>query len=227
MATAVSKALSSPKAQSAIRARATNLAKTKVAEALKSAREKFKRSAPALSKDIVQSFVIPGVAGTAGAIGVDMVLDRFQPLAGAKGDIAKIAAGIAAGTAGRKLLKSNPYLHSAALGVVIVNTYKLATRLMNRGVSGRGLKGLLDDGDNMDLAGYPDNMGMAGHGQMEAVNIALKDGSYITGFEDRAGNLYDQDGRLIVSEQAQMQGLPYYEQTPITGRVTTGNAIVN
>jgi len=228
MATAVAKALSSPKAQSAIRARATNIAKTKVAEATKQLREKFKRAAPAMSRDLVQSFLIPGAMGTAGAIGVDMVLDRFQPLAGAKGDIAKILAGVSVGTAGRKLLRNSPYVHSAALGVVIVNTYKLATRLMNRGVAGKGLKGLLDDDSNMDLAGYPDTAGdLAGTGQLEAVNIALTDGSYTTGYQDSAGNLYDENGGLIVGEAPELGALPYYDQTTKATRVTVGDMVIN
>lgn len=222
MASAVKSALSSPKAQSAIRARATSLAKVKVAEATKQIREKFKRNVPALSKDIVQSFVIPGVAGTAGAIGVDIVMDRFQPLAGAKGDIAKIMAGITVGTVGRKLLKNQPYVHQAALGVVIVNAYKLATRLMNRTTSGVGLKGLLDDGSNMDLAGFPSS---SDQGQLEAVNILLTDGSYTTGYQDAGGNLFDENGGLIVGDDdaSGVNGIPFYEAPSPTARSALAN----
>ena len=184
--------------QAAVARRASVIAKQKVAEATKELREKFKRAAPQLRKDVMESFVLPGLSGVVGAVGADMVMDRFKPLAGAKGDIAKILAGVTVGTLGRKLVKT-PYLHCAALGITVVNGYKLATRLINRASTGQGLSGLLDDGDNRDLIGTgAQNPGS----RLEEVNIYLRDGSQTRGYQDTAGNLYDANGAFISSGNA-------------------------
>lgn len=184
--------------QAAVARRASHIAKKKVAEVTKNLREKFKRAAPQLRKDVMESFVLPGLSGVVGAVGTDMVMDRFRPLAGAKGDIAKILAGVTVGTLGRKLVKT-PYLHSAALGITIVNGYKLATRLINRASTGQGLSGLLDDGDNRDLIGAGSS---APTSRLEEVNIYLRDGSQTRGYQDAAGNLYDANGAFISSGNA-------------------------
>lgn len=223
-ATARKNLLSDPATQRAIAARAANLAKKKIGQAKAEIRERFKRAAPALRKDVLEAFVIPGGAGVAGAIGVDFVLDRFQPLSGAKGDIAKILAGVAVGTAGRKFLRNAPLVHHAALGVVVVNTYKLVTRLVNRAVAGRGLSGLLDDGDNADLAGY---WGNTTHlNGLDPVAITLSDGRVISGGQDSNGNVYDESGALLVFEDEQLQGIPYQDVMPPSSRVSLHSGVV-
>ena len=230
MATAsVRKTLANPGAQRAIASKAAKLAKEKIASASKALKEKYKRAAPALRKDVIEAFVIPGVSGVLGAVGVDYVLDRFDVFEGAKGDIAKILAGVTVGTVGRKYLRGSPYVHHAALGVVVVNAYKLATRVTNRMVAGKSLSGLLDDGDNSDLSGYWGNTThLSGMGRMEAVYLQLADGSVIGGFQDEGGNLYDETGALIVFEDEQMQGLPIESIPPITNRVQLASgAFVN
>lgn len=229
MATAVRSALSNPKARSAIARRAGQIAKVKIAEAAKSYRDRLKRVAPALSKDVIEAYVIPGATGVVGAIGVDMVLDQFKPLAGAKGDISKILAGITAGTVGRQVLKGNKYVHGLAMGVVIVNTYKLATRVMNRTVAGKGMAGLLTDGSNQDLAGFPEDNGW------EPVNILLADGTTTQGFQDAQGYLYDANGAQIVADGGEvaapaLQGLPFYDLpagAKTGARITAGDHVVN
>lgn len=225
MATAtLRKSLSSPGTQRAIAAKAKKIASEKIA----AARERFRKAAPALKKDVLEAFIIPTGYGVAGAMAGDFVLDRFQVLGGAKGDISKILAALAIGTAGRKYLKGVRGVHEAAIGMLIVNTYKLGTRLVNRGTAGVPLSGLLDDNSNADLTGYWGNTTVLnGLGRLDAVNLQLADGSVVPGYQDDAGNLYDEEGALIVLEDEQMSGLPSEAIPQITSRVqlASGNFV--
>lgn len=196
------------KTAASIRAKANHIAKQKTAEAIKAMKERFKKAAPQLRADVVERFAIPGAAGIAGAVAADVVLDRIKPLAGAKGDIAKLLAGVTVGTLGPKVVKS-PYIHHAAFGIVVVNGYKLVTRLTNRLATGQGLSGLLDDDSNADLIG-------AGRPPLERVNILLNDGARIDGYQDAAGNLYDASGTLIGpgNSQPALNALPSDDSNP-------------
>ena len=167
MATAtLRKIVSNPAARAAPAARAKSGAK-RLAEG---AKRRYRSAAPAIKRDVVDGLLIPGAIGTAGAIGADVLLDRFAIFGGAKGDIAKLGAGLLLGVANQQTLR-NRHVHTGVQGIVIVNAYKVATRLMNRAVSGKGLAGFIDDNSNSDLAGYLGNVG-----SYEPVAISFADG---------------------------------------------------
>lgn len=219
MATAtLRKIVSNPAARAALAARAKSGAK-RLAEG---AKRRYRSAAPAIKRDVVDGLLIPGAIGTAGAIGADVLLDRFAIFGGAKGDIAKLGAGLLLGVANQQTLR-NRHVHTGVQGIVIVNAYKVATRLMNRAVSGKGLAGFIDDNSNSDLAGYLGNVG-----SYEPVAISFADGTSITGWRDGLGNLYDGNGALIVYDGDQLQGIPYEQIPAVSPPVRLANgALVN
>lgn len=165
MATQAKKALSLPAVQSAIKARASALARGKVKEEVGKARAKFKAMAPMIRKDFIESHAVPVGVGAVSAVGFDLLLNKFGGAkigGGARGDIIKAAVAVGAGYGLRKVVKS-PYVAHAAVGVGTVNLYKLLSRIGNRAAAGT-LAGLLSESHDMDLAGYPELMpvGMAG-----------------------------------------------------------------
>lgn len=149
------KTLSSAKAQSAIRARAAGIARSKI-EAVK---KEFKgriaqartRALP-VAKDLMSMAINPVATGAAGALLFDMAAKPIPLLNGARGDVMKSVAAIGIGYFGRKYLR-HPYLQSALMGAAIVNAHRFATRILNRGAAGV-LSGLFVDGTDVDLSGY-------------------------------------------------------------------------
>ncbi len=188
MASAIQKALANPKAQAAIKSRATSLARKKTEEAVKAVRAKFRAAVPALRKDLIESHVVPAAIGAGGAIASDLLFGRFGKniSGGARGDVIKVAAAIGIGYFGRKVVKT-PYLSHASVGAATVGLYKLASRIANRAGAGT-LNGLLTETHDMDLAGYQELM---------PVNVQYSDGSVLSGLQDGIGNLYDSNGYAL------------------------------
>ncbi|WP_022976982.1 hypothetical protein [Nevskia ramosa] len=185
MATAIQKLMNNPKAQAAIKSRASALATRKTKEAVAEAKAKFKKIAPAIKRDVIDSHLMPAAIGAGGAIAADMLMKRLPAklTGGARGDVIYIAAGIGAGVLGRKVIKS-PHLISATLGIATIGLYKLASRVVNRAGVG-ALSGLLSETHDMDLAGYPG---------MQPVSMQLSDGSMMAGLQDGNGALYGVGG---------------------------------
>ncbi|MBA4286407.1 MAG: hypothetical protein C0434_12855 [Xanthomonadaceae bacterium] len=188
MATAIQKALQSPKAQAAIRGRAAAIARQKTEEAVKAVRERMRKAAPVLRRDVLEAYLLPAAAGAGGAMALDMAAKVVGPKvgAGARGDVVKTAVAIAVGHFGRKAVRT-PWLQHAAIGAATVNLYNLAARVMNRAKAGT-LNGLMTESHNMDLAGYPG---------MVPVAIHTTDGQVLNGLQGVDGSLYDSDGRLV------------------------------
>lgn len=187
MATAVQKAISSPAGQAAVRGRAAAIARKKVEEATKAMRERFKKAAPALRKDVIESFAVPAATGAAGALALDMTLGRLPYVSGAKGDIMKGTVAVLVGTVGKKYIKS-PYLHSAAVGAATVNLYKLATRALNR-AGDKKLSSLLAGDDDSDLSSASNRAG----GNLidvaaEPVLVSLTDGRTVRAYPTSSGD---------------------------------------
>lgn len=187
------------------------------------ARRRLRERGPKLTREFLQGIARPVGAGAAGAIGADMLLDRFRLFGGAKGDVAKLVAGLAIGFANQQTLRSAD-LQNAANGIVVINAYKFGTRLLNRGVSGKGLAGLMADDSNSDLAGFW-NGDAAGY---EAVAIEFTDGSAALGYRDAYGNVYDQQGALLAfDDEQELQGLPADRLPGPTKRLVAGGVVAN
>lgn len=183
----IAKALSSPAAQASIRARAASRARAQIKEAASKMRARFQRAAPALRKDLVESYVLPAGVGAVGALALDMVTPKKFGV-GAKGDLLKGVVAIGAGVLGRKFVRS-PYLHHAAVGAATISLYKLLTRVTNRTSAGT-LAGILDASSDNDLAGLPDESEVSGTDEE------------IAGYEDELGNLYDAEGNALNAIEA-------------------------
>lgn len=193
MATAVSKALASKSAQASIKARANNMAKSKIAEAAKALRQKFRDKAPALRKDFIEAYAVPAVAGVVGAHALDFTVGAMPWAQGAKGDLLKGGAAIAIGVFGKRFVKS-PYLQAAAVGGATVNLYKLTSRLFNRTATGT-LNGLFgNDGDaDLNLSGLVDS----NSGRLTAVQLTDPSGATALGYMDNAGNVFNSAGQSL------------------------------
>ncbi len=161
MATQAQKALSLPAVQSAIKSRASALARTRIKDEVGKAKDKFKKMAPMIRKDFIESHAVPVGVGAVAAVGFDVLLNKVGGAkigGGARGDIVKTVIAVGAGYGLRKVVKT-PYVAHAAVGVGTVNLYKLLSRIGNRAAAGT-LSGLLSESHDMDLAGYPEALPM-------------------------------------------------------------------